>query len=555
MAVTWKIKRESGTEIDFNDALIRQAVKKCINQDIDTCEIAFSFGNIISHEPWDYDEEICILRDAVVFFRGWVRGYSPSATGATSELSISLVGPWWHLENLVYMQTSSFVDDPDADPTPAGSALAITDFTLETSSSSKIFIGQDRSNDRVNTQEMIEDVLDYAISKGAPFQKGTLDTGIDIPLEAFDTVTCAEVIRKCLRWTPDQTTRFDYTTDPPTLHIRKRDNLSATTIDIADEETVEVAIRPRQDLQVPGVRIEYIQNNERDGFTFRTQSVDEAGTDTTGIGAVIVPVELFGSYVFNGSVVAAETPPSGIAQMVYNHWSQLHYEGRILFVKEDCLATDWLSYKARVVGGHPDWSTMDAVIQASIDTIATSGHGQTELTIGPPQHLSPQDLINLLRAGKTEIPSIDEALTKTGGGSARTSRVPSNAIDPRLEFDLNHPPDVVVNPVEVWYQNPPSSPSYKRCKWDFVDIYDTQGGTWLGYTGTHDIYSSRAGSVVDFYGLSVGFRSAITTYGESGSYPAGVSPPQYVKYYHYYVDTKTLVQQSDNEISGGYLSL
>lgn len=60
----------------------------------------------------------------------------------------------------------------------------------------------------------------FATSGQFPFQIGTVSPNVDCPIDEVRDITCAEVIHKMLRWTPDAVTWFDYSTSPPTFNCK-----------------------------------------------------------------------------------------------------------------------------------------------------------------------------------------------------------------------------------------------------------------------------------------------------------------------------------------------
>lgn len=435
MSVVWSIVRASGATQTFEAVGIGNVTRRLVNQGVDTAEVLLSRSDVFTAPPWSYGETVQIKRDALVWFRGRLTAARPSASGGSESLTLTLSGAWWYLDQIVYTQPARFVLDPLANPTPAGAQLTIEDFETAEQVSSSVFVGQDQEGTKVSTDDMIRDALTYAISKGALLQLGTIDSGVDIPRESLSAVTCGEIVRRSLRWTPDQLTWFDYTTNPPTFHCRKRSNRAAKIFPIADRNVTVVSLNERRDLLLPGVRIEYLREHERDGFRFRTQDVDEAG-DGTALGALIVPVMLYGSFLANGSLVDPEPIPSGIAQTLYDAYSGVPWEGRISLVNEDCPADHWTAKTAKVTGGNPAWASMTADIQEAVDTTAS---GRSELTLGPPRHLGPADLIGLLRAGRTQPPPFAELLARATGGGPATGTIPSGSDDPRLQFGGTQP--------------------------------------------------------------------------------------------------------------------
>lgn len=474
MSVAWSILRANGDSPTFTQAGIRDVARRLVNQDIDTCAVSLGYADIRQRDPWLPNETISIYRDAVQWFRGRNVAAGPGASGSAVRLINTLAGPWWHLANLIYTQPVPFVTTATANPVPAGAALASTDFTTTTKTSATIFLGDDQIGHKVDSRSVILDALNFAIAKGAPLQIGTVDAGIFIPLEEVRAASCAEVIRRALRWTPGQVPFFDYSTTPPTLHIRTRANRTLVTIDVADEQVEEIELAERRDLQLSGVRIEYLRTHERANYRFRTLDIDEAGPDPTGFGGLVMPVELYGSYLSGTDLVAAEPVPAGLAALIYAAYSTAPFEGRVKLVKPEISNAHWTAKTLRVAGGNPAWETMTADIQSSLETIT---NGRVELSIGPPLHLGPADLVALARNGRTKAPSLSDAFVQQGGGSPAASVIPPSGVaDPRISWGPEGQPDVILHFHRLSTDAPPLGTNLTA---DDATIYDF-GGSVVG---------------------------------------------------------------------------
>jgi hypothetical protein len=71
------------------------------------------------------------------------------------------------------------------------------------------------------------------LSSNAPGTIALASTVLRAPLDSVNDITCAEAMRKMLRWAGamgDPVTWFDYTTTPPTLHISTRDQLPSISL-------------------------------------------------------------------------------------------------------------------------------------------------------------------------------------------------------------------------------------------------------------------------------------------------------------------------------------
>ena len=115
--------------------------------------------------------------------------------------------------------------------------------------------------------------------------------------EALD-LSCAEVIRNLLRWTPDAVAAFDYTTTPfPTLSILQRAEAAVVTLPAYGAPVSGLDLTPRHDLQVPAVVLKFEQTNDIDHDTFTSLTVQGAPTGATGdeLGAMVMTLDLAGA--------------------------------------------------------------------------------------------------------------------------------------------------------------------------------------------------------------------------------------------------------------------
>lgn len=97
------------------------------------------------------------------------------------------------------------------------------------------------------------------------------------------------------------------------------------------------------------------------------------------------------------SLTAGEEPTNGLAAQMLEALTTPHFEGRVQLVAEECPETPGLGNRLRIFGGAVGWETMDAVIQTVTENIDS---GERTLTIGPPEHLGAQDIIELQRCNR-----------------------------------------------------------------------------------------------------------------------------------------------------------
>jgi hypothetical protein len=487
-AVDWSLQRAgAGLLQSFTDWGICSGLRKSINGATGTLELGFGATDLLIASPFDPDEELLVLRDGVPWFRGRLTAEKRGAYGSTEGLVLTLSDPWWYLEKIIYEQQAQFVNSPTANPTPAKpTGLQLSDFTLVTKATSDIIVSQDETGSLVDSKAQIIDALNYAIAKGAPLAIGTIDAGIAIPRTELRDVTCAQIILASIRWTPDQTTWWDFSVDPPALNIRDRANRPLYNIDIADQAVAQVELNERRDLTLSGVTLNYLRTNQRSNFEFVTLDKDQAGPDPEGIGALIFTQELYGTSfiettsstgeVVGTTITPAEDIPVGLAARLYAVWGVAPWEGRISLVADDLAAMLWLSQTARVLSGNPAWAAATMDIQQASEDIFT---GRTELTIGPPTQLGPSDLIGLVRKVRTVLP------TPSSGGTPTSNPFPPTNPPPTLQFGPPTKPntlDVTLNFPHLPSTNifaPGWNPA-PSVQCDQVIIVDSSGGTLAG---------------------------------------------------------------------------
>jgi hypothetical protein len=122
-----------------------------------------------------------------------------------------------------------------------------------------------------------------------------------------------------------------------------------------------------------------------------------------------------GTYTTTTLLIQGEPVPTGLAQRIYEAVSVLPYEGAVTWVAEECPEVGF--GLLNLTGGRAAWTTMAALIQQVSQEIET---GRTTVTFGPPAHLGPTDLVELVRFNR------QRRLTFSWGGRL-------NGKDPRHE--------------------------------------------------------------------------------------------------------------------------
>jgi len=218
----------------------------------------------------------------------------------------SFAGPWWYLEHTPYTQAWMFLTGVSYNQawsyfgwtpphTPLPGQVNITNLILNI----------DDNGNPVSTGGQITDALDCAIAAGAPLQIGVMDCAFAVPAESARDLSCAEVIRRMLRWHPDCVVWFDYTTTKvvgdvtvpcPTIHIRARANLNAVSFAVAGKPASALDITARPELIPPVVVINYEQLNSLNDQDQRTLTIDKYPADADAVqpGAMVMTINLQG---------------------------------------------------------------------------------------------------------------------------------------------------------------------------------------------------------------------------------------------------------------------
>ena len=464
-------------------------------------------GDYLAEPLFSVGDTIEVFRpDGVRYWYGRVMALRRIGTAAGESIRYEAADPWVWLDRITYQQSWNEAEDPN-DP----------ESTLQARLRSRILLGLDPAGAKANTGAIITDVLQYAIDSGAPIQIGTIDPAQDVPIDEQRDLTCAEALRRVLRWHPDVSTWWDFSgTGFPTLHVRRRANGPLTTVSAAAAQAVgatgellsSIELTPRHDLVVPEVVIKYEIANQTDSKTWYTTSVDASPAEANGraFGALVATVELGGqqaSYqsqfleaasinlsaaawwesklpylagvsgltisdeaisptvfreVVDGSVPAwlagtsepakatavleysytdadtgaeietrekvavnltgtslttgtyfqlvsftpAEPIPTGLAEALRAALSELHFQGTVLLGAAELSGALHPGRRLNVSGSRAEYANMEALIQAVDEDVES---GATTVTLGPPEHLGPQDLVELLRVSRTRVTS------------------------------------------------------------------------------------------------------------------------------------------------------
>ncbi len=229
--------------------------------------------------------------------------------GAAREESIMYraAGPWHDLERLVFKQTWKLWN--------SGTSALTNQYK------SRVVLGQDTDGTALSNGEVVAEIIQYAIARGINIAIGTISPAVDMPFDEALDITCAEAIRRVLRWTPDAVCWFDYSVSPPTFNCQRRSELSAVNVNInAGAPNAQIDIAGRTDLQVPSVVIRYEKNNTSNGIGYQSITVDKFPAAATGdeLGSVNLTIPLAGSNLtMQSAAIVVEALPADLCDLTW----------------------------------------------------------------------------------------------------------------------------------------------------------------------------------------------------------------------------------------------
>jgi hypothetical protein len=244
MGLTWTIAA-NGIEKTIADWGVSRLTRSLVSQGLD--ELTFQADGAAADGPplFAYKSTVTLWRGRAangdgsfsggqIWFNGLVTQVPRAGAPKAEEIGYKVAGPWWYLENLVFQQPyqNIFLGYAVAgDPTTAIYGVA---------NSSHLFLNQAAAGalEKITTGQQIIEALNWALKPFVtaavtpPFQIGAVTPALDVPIDEVRDITCAEVIHKMLRWSPDAVCWFDYATTPPTFHCAQRPTLAAVNLNL-----------------------------------------------------------------------------------------------------------------------------------------------------------------------------------------------------------------------------------------------------------------------------------------------------------------------------------
>lgn len=214
-----------------------------------TASISQSFDDA---EVFPFGASVDLLRDGVRVFAGRIVRAPRAGENAGESITYEAEGPWWWLDQYTFEQLWRLPNGYD----PTGGLLLVE------SPLTRVLLGKDIENAKMSAGAVIREVFAFLEAKvSAPVVLGDVELdALQIPAEEARDVTCGEVIRRVLRWSPDVSTVWDLATPVPTVHFRKRASTAAVNFAAGDVEGIP-SLTPRYDLRPSCVVIRYERLN------------------------------------------------------------------------------------------------------------------------------------------------------------------------------------------------------------------------------------------------------------------------------------------------------
>lgn len=346
-----------------------------------------------------YRDPVELFEDDVRRFVGTITLVPSAGSSRTETVNYVASDPWWDLQNLVYQEARYLYSEPD---NPDSELVEVF------SSRAVLFNALDGSILTAGQQAV--QAINYARSRGVRIQPGVIDLDLQVMWEELVDANCAEVVKKCVRWSPDASAWIDASTEPPSLHIGRRADLDAIEIDLmpeadADKVVVSLDIKPNDQAAAPGVRFFFesqtavaapagplgqgpIPGQPVGGTQTRTRYASQSAGNPDAIGAVVAVIEVSGF----GTDTPEPIPPT-LAADYFAAISSKNYNGTVLLRRRGAAIGVSTAKVLNLANGAPEWASMRATMQRVAEDLFT---GQLTVTLGQPDFLGAQGFAEYL---------------------------------------------------------------------------------------------------------------------------------------------------------------
>jgi hypothetical protein len=282
--MSWTLEYSGATEplSHFSIGDVRRVRKNLLT---DRVTFHIQGDSLLSAPTFAANASVKIFNDGLKWFDGIVTQTPLHCSAKMEAYRYEISGPWWYLENIIYQQPWKEPVDPSASSP-----------NLHDVYRSRVILGQSISGNAITIGEQIFDVLSYAIGCGANLSAGSINIPVNIPLDECKDLSCADVIRRLLRWVPDTICRINYGAEVPEISFLRRAQMSPFWIDILSDVS-EFSIQPRHDLQVPAVVLKFETSNSVNGKTWKESIQQKYPAACTGTEpkALVLTISLEGA--------------------------------------------------------------------------------------------------------------------------------------------------------------------------------------------------------------------------------------------------------------------
>lgn len=202
--------------------------------------------------------QISLLFDGVRKFAGRCAEKRTVKSAAGDVYEYTFKSPWQDLCEIPFMQEW-------AQETPGEGGVKNVMKT-------RAILGQDRDGEKISSQAQLKEILDFAAAHGAAMEAGEIEAPTEIPSDEMTDMSCAEAVLRVLRWTPDAVSFFDYSSEVPALHIKRRASLPEKSLD--GMSMARVAHCAREDMRAESVCVIYEKSNSADGQSWESVEYD-----------------------------------------------------------------------------------------------------------------------------------------------------------------------------------------------------------------------------------------------------------------------------------------
>lgn len=403
--VAWLINGQSPASLG-----VEAASRSLVSRGISRVILRIKNAALAEAAGFTYRQAVTITRDGATWFQGRVARRPRFGNGGGVGSGIEIWDAWWDLSLLTYEQQWA-----EAGP-PTTRVMLGAEATEEATDNGGIQVGPStwvkygygaEDGDRQTTAQELARLVGFAGQRGVSIQLGDVPTGFYIWPEESQDRKVSELMETLLRWHPFVVTWFDYTTTPPTLHIRSRLDesealqLTTASIDLATVAGSVVSCNSRDDLVPASVVIRYEQRYEGEAATVYE---DKYPPEATGreLGALLATISLDEGQAWDVSDVSGGTEPpegwplatipAGMAQRYVEHYTLTH-DGELELVDDDAGGVVWMGKALNLLNGQTGWATMRAPVQSVTEDLRM---GRTSLMFGSSEVLGLEETLDRL---------------------------------------------------------------------------------------------------------------------------------------------------------------